>query len=109
MSFVVQLPREVSRLVQRVGRSGHRVGRTSAGTIIATSPDDVAEAAAIAEANSRELEGTRLHERPKDVLANQLVGLALDFGDIGLEGAEIVWSPPSGTSPSRSWRRWWRR
>ena len=85
-------PREVSRLVQRVGRSGHRVGRTSAGTIIATSPDDVAEAAAIARrANSRELEGTRLHERPKDVLANQLVGLALDFGEIGLERCfEIV-------------------
>jgi len=85
-------PREVSRLVQRVGRSGHRVGRTSAGTIIATSPDDVAEAAAIARrANSRVLEGTRLHERPKDVLANQLVGLALDFGEVALKRCfEIV-------------------
>jgi ATP-dependent Lhr-like helicase len=78
-------PREVSRLVQRVGRAGHRMGRVSAGTIIATGPDDVAEAAAIARrANSGELEKTRTHERPKDVLANQLVGLALDFGEIAL-------------------------
>jgi len=78
-------PREVSRLVQRVGRAGHGMGRTSAGTIIATGPDDVAEAAAIARrANFGELEVTRTHERPKDVLANQLVGLALDFGEIAL-------------------------
>jgi len=85
-------PREVSRLVQRVGRAGHRMGMTSAGTIIATGPDDVAEAAAIARrANSRELEETRVHQSPKDVLANQLVGLALDFGEITLQRCfEIV-------------------
>jgi ATP-dependent Lhr-like helicase len=85
-------PREVSRLVQRVGRAGHRMGRTSSGTIIATGPDDVAEAAAIARrANSGELEETRSHKNPKDVLANQLVGLALDFGDIDLRRCfEIV-------------------
>ncbi|MCR3884360.1 MAG: DEAD/DEAH box helicase [Methanothrix sp.] len=78
-------PREVSRLVQRVGRAGHSMGRSSAGTIIATGPDDVAEALAIARrANAKELEETRPHKKPKDVLANQLVGLALDFGEITL-------------------------
>lgn len=85
-------PREVSRLVQRVGRAGHRMGKTSAGTIIATGPDDVAEAAAIVRrATFCELEETRPHERPKDVLANQLVGLALDFGEVALSRCfEIV-------------------
>ncbi|HII06033.1 MAG TPA: helicase, partial [Methanotrichaceae archaeon] len=85
-------PREVSRLVQRVGRAGHRMGKVSAGTIIATGPDDVAEAAAIARrANSGELEETRPHEMPKDVLANQLTGLVLDFGEIALSRCfEIV-------------------
>ena len=85
-------PREVSRLVQRVGRAGHGMGRISLGTIIATGPDDVAEALAIARrANAKELEETRPHRKPKDVLANQLVGLALDFGEITLgRSLEIV-------------------
>src|SRR5438876_473241 len=48
--FVLQYnsPREVSRLVQRIGRSGHGVGEVSDGVILATHEDDVAEACAIA-------------------------------------------------------------
>src|SRR5438445_724875 len=47
--FVLQYnsPREVSRLVQRIGRSGHGVGEVSDGVILATHEDDVAEACAI--------------------------------------------------------------
>ncbi len=81
-------PREVSRLLQRVGRSGHSIGRIPSGTIIATCPDDIAEACAIARrAASGELESVRIHEKPLDVLANQLVGLSLDFPEIQLERA----------------------
>jgi len=81
-------PRDVSRLIQRVGRSGHGIGRVSSGTILATCPDDIAEACAIARrASAGELEEVRIHEKPLDVLANQLVGLSLDFGEIGIERA----------------------
>lgn len=81
-------PRDVSRLIQRVGRSGHGIGRDSSGTILATCPDDIAEACAIARrASSGELEEVRIHEKPLDVLANQLIGLTLDFGEIGIERA----------------------
>lgn len=84
-------PREVSRLLQRVGRAGHKIGRTAAGTIIATCPDDIAEACAIARrAAEGELEEIRIHEKPTDVLANQIVGLELDFGDISLQQAHKI-------------------
>jgi ATP-dependent Lhr-like helicase len=79
-------PRQVARLLQRVGRSGHGIGRMASGTIIATSPDDVAEACAISRrAGEGILEEIEVHQKPMDVLANQLVGLELDFDDIYLE------------------------
>ena len=34
-----------------------------------------------------ELEAIQIHEKPTDVLANQIVGLELDFGEISLERA----------------------
>ena len=84
-------PREVSRLLQRVGRAGHKIGRISSGTIIATSADDVAEASAIARAASAaELEEIKIHEKPADVLANQIVGLELDYGEITLDRAHQI-------------------
>lgn len=79
-------PREVSRLLQRVGRAGHKIGLVSSGSIIATCADDVAEACAIARrAAASELEEIQIHEKPTDVLVNQIVGLEIDFGDISLE------------------------
>ncbi|HWQ19653.1 MAG TPA: DEAD/DEAH box helicase, partial [Methanotrichaceae archaeon] len=84
-------PREVSRLLQRVGRAGHRIGRTSSGTIIATGPDDIAEACAISRrASAGLLEEIKIHEKPTDVVANQLVGLELDFGEISLARAHQI-------------------
>ena len=84
-------PREVSRLLQRVGRAGHKIGLISSGTIIATCADDVAEGCAIARAAAAgELEGIQIHEKPTDVLANQIVGLEMDFGEIALERAHKI-------------------
>ena len=84
-------PREVSRLLQRVGRAGHKIGLISSGTIIATCADDVAEGCAIARAAAAgELEAILIHEKPTDVLANQIVGLEMDFGDISREKAHRI-------------------
>jgi len=84
-------PREVSRLLQRVGRAGHRIGLVSSGTIIATCADDVAEGCAIARrAKAGILEEICIHEKPTDVLANQIVGLEMDFGDIDCQKAEQI-------------------
>ncbi|MEA3488647.1 MAG: DEAD/DEAH box helicase, partial [Euryarchaeota archaeon] len=74
-------PREVTRLVQRVGRASHSFQRTSSGKIIALTPDDVAESLVIARrAKSSEIEAIKLKESSLDVLANQICGVLLDFG-----------------------------
>ncbi len=78
-------PKQVTRLLQRVGRSGHKVGETSKGTIIATNPDDIAEAwAIVCRAYEDEIESIELHDAG-DTLANQICGMALQFGRVPLE------------------------
>jgi ATP-dependent Lhr-like helicase len=68
-------------LIQRVGRSGHRLDRVSKGLILATSADDAIESlAAIAAAQAGDLEPLHVHRLALDVLAHQIVGCALDRG-----------------------------
>ncbi len=85
-------PREVTRLLQRVGRSGHRLGRKSKGIIISTDFDDILESLVIIRrALKEELEGVDVPKKPYDVLAHQIVGLALDFGIVQKKRAfEII-------------------
>jgi len=85
-------PRQVSQIIQRVGRSGHEAERISKGIIISTDEDDVFEASVIArKAMAEELEQLNFHEAAYDVLAHQLVGLTLDHYKIDLQKAyEIV-------------------
>jgi len=78
--FVLQYnsPREVARLVQRIGRSGHGVGEVSEGTIVATNEDDLAEACAIARrALAEEVEPLVVRQGNRSVLANQVVAIAV--------------------------------
>jgi ATP-dependent Lhr-like helicase len=73
-------PRQVTSLIQRVGRSGHDLKRTSEGVLIAVSADDILESAAsIEEAKRGRLEETRPYENSLDVLAHQIAGYLMDF------------------------------
>ncbi len=90
VDLVVQYmsPRQVTRLLQRIGRSGHRIGRKSKGVVIATDADDVLESLVVARRSLEEsLEDIGIPEKPYDVLAHQLVGLALDFGRMARDDA----------------------
>ncbi|MEM2926216.1 MAG: DEAD/DEAH box helicase [Candidatus Bathyarchaeia archaeon] len=90
LDFVVHYmsPRQVVRLVHRIGRSGHAVFGKSRGCILSGLPEDILESAIIAK---RMLEG-RL-EKPTiqfnalDVLAHQIAGLLLDRGSLRLSEA----------------------
>jgi ATP-dependent Lhr-like helicase len=72
-------PRQVTRLVQRAGRSGHTLSKVSRCFIITQDSDDTLEAAAIAEfARKGKYEETSIHEKPYDVLIQQLAGLLIE-------------------------------
>ncbi len=81
-------PRQATRLIQRVGRSGHRVGWTAKGIIITMDSDDTLEALAIGKmAYEETLEPVAIPEKPYDVLSHQIAGILMKrrrlfFGDI---------------------------
>lgn len=78
-TVLVSSPRDVTRALQRVGRSGHRIDRHPAGLFVATGVDDLVECQAVAE-RCREgvLDPVRPPVAPLDVLAQQLVGIAAE-------------------------------
>ena len=83
--FVIQYnsPREVTRIVQRIGRSGHSIGRTSKGVILSTTPEDLAESLVIARRTlTGELEVFKVRQNPLSVLTNQIISIALEYGKI---------------------------
>jgi ATP-dependent Lhr-like helicase len=81
VDFIIQnmSPRTSTRLIQRIGRSGHTLRGSARGVIIGTLADDLLEAATIA-TQSREgrLENTTIHDSALDVLAHQIAGIVLD-------------------------------
>ena len=83
--FIIQYnsPREVTRIVQRIGRSGHRIGEISDGIILATTPEDLAESLVIARRMlAGELEVFSVRKNPLSVLSNQIISIALASGRI---------------------------
>ncbi len=72
-------PRQVTKITQRIGRSGHGVGRISKGIIIASDGDDIFESAVIGKkALKGELEELKIHENSWDVLTHQIIGLLIE-------------------------------
>jgi ATP-dependent Lhr-like helicase len=80
VDFIVQFtsPRETTRLVQRIGRSGHTLRGTARGTILTIGTDDVLESAVLVKrAQEGRLERPIIHEKAYDVLAHEIIGLLL--------------------------------
>ena len=72
-------PKSVSRLLQRVGRSGHRVDDVSKGRLIVVDRDDLIECMVLARlALDRKIDHVRIPHKPLDVLAQHLVGMSVE-------------------------------
>jgi ATP-dependent Lhr-like helicase len=81
-------PRQVSSLIQRVGRSGHRLDLISKGVIITAFPDDTLESiSAVGRAYKSQLEPLTIHEDALDVLAHQIVGILMDKNQVAIDDA----------------------
>ncbi len=76
-------PRQVSRLVQRIGRSHHSSGKSARGVIITSTTDDYIEARAILDrVRTGSIESQAVHTCALDVLAHHIVGLAIQLDEV---------------------------
>ena len=81
VNLVVQVgsPRQSTKLIQRVGRSRHKMRVRAVGALITNRLDEELEGAALMRRTERHsLEKILLHRRPLDVIAHHLAGLALE-------------------------------
>ncbi len=78
VDLVVQLgsPRSIAAALQRIGRSGHWVGATPRGVLVATTRDDLIECAAVVRAiRTGGMDRLELCKAPLDILAQHIVAM----------------------------------
>ena len=85
-------PRQVSKFVQRIGRSKHNRNSSAQGLIITNNADDEFEARSILERiQENSIEEQKIHQGSLDVLAHHLVGLTMQVGEVSVNDSfEII-------------------
>jgi ATP-dependent Lhr-like helicase len=86
VDLVVQVgsPRAIATFLQRVGRSGHSIGKTPRGRLFALTRDQLCECAALVHALRRDvLDTIELAAAPRDVLAQQIVATIASEEEMG--------------------------
>lgn len=78
-------PRQVSKFVQRIGRSKHNHNSSAKGLIVTNNPDDEFESKSILERIGEcSIEEQKIHQGSFDVLAHHLVGMTMQVGEISV-------------------------
>jgi ATP-dependent helicase Lhr and Lhr-like helicase len=100
--ILIGTPRGVSRALQRLGRSGHRIGGVAFGRIVPLSLPDMLEALAMRQAVlAGHIEDLSIPEAPLDVLAQCLLGMAVERP----HAIEEAWETVRGAGPYLHLRR----
>jgi ATP-dependent Lhr-like helicase len=102
IEYVIQFtsPRQATRMLQRLGRSGHRIGAVAKGEILAFDPLDLAESAAVARRTLASMaEPQRVRQGSLTVLGNQLLAAAVAQKEVSLDE---FYSAVSAAHPFRS-------
>lgn len=88
---MISAPKGVARALQRIGRAGHSVHKISHGILVATNINDLIECAATAKAvRERRLEPVRVQEMPADILAQHILGLAMEEPGLSPDAAYAI-------------------
>ena len=81
-------PRQVSKFMQRIGRSKHNKHSSAKGLIVTNNVDDELETKAILERiHEGSIEDQLIHDGSLDVLAHHLVGLSMQLGSMSVSDA----------------------
>lgn len=97
VTFVVQYssPRQVRKLIQRVGRASHSLRKKARGLVLTGETLDYFESLACVKLMKKGyLEDVEPPREAMDVLAHQLVGLVLEHGKISIEEAYRILKHP---------------
>ncbi|BAB59786.1 hypothetical protein large helicase related protein LHR homolog [Thermoplasma volcanium GSS1] len=104
IDLVIQIgsPKSVSKGLQRIGRSGHGINELSKGIFIVFNLDDLVECAVLTRAAyDRHIDRVDIPKNPLDVLAQVLVGMAVERVWDAKEAYEVLRS--SYTFHTLSW------
>ncbi|MHB1909415.1 MAG: DEAD/DEAH box helicase [Nitrososphaerales archaeon] len=87
VNLVVQIgsPRQAVKLIQRIGRSRHKMRERAVGALLTNRLDEELEGQALLRrVRESSLEATAVHQKPLDVVAHHLAGLALEESSIAI-------------------------
>lgn len=105
VNLVIQVgsPRQSMKLIQRIGRSRHKLRARAVGALITNRLDEELEGIALLKRMERHsLESIRIHNKPLDVVAHHLAGLAMEESSFKIEGVLSIFR---GADPFRELSR----